>query len=253
MKNLREKDGQVREIICPGDPRDLLNDLHFQIDSQNRPNIILKEDMAVELGRPDRSSFQTVLVVRQSDELRDGRITLIGPDILESADRSLPFGQVLAVAGEGLQDLPLRDLERKQYVSDRIPGYMIRSGARRIWARVSREALEKGFSFEILGRNMMAHYRQSFPLIETMEILFVTSSDRHVDALRALFDDKVKVLQNRVKKIYGCTNDIDCEDCPNKPVCDRISQMAEQFLNKKEINRREMKDFAQEILGAGRP
>ncbi len=63
--------------------------------------IILRGDTFVELGNPDIGSSAFVLWTDKTTLIRDGSITLIGPDIPESAGASLPFGQVLMVGGTG--------------------------------------------------------------------------------------------------------------------------------------------------------
>jgi CO dehydrogenase/acetyl-CoA synthase beta subunit len=116
---------------------------------------------------------------------------------------------------------------------------------------VSQQALERGFCFETLGRNLMAYYKQSFPEIESMEILFLTSSDKEVMDLRRLLVEKdiaSPLPEIKAKKISGCTYEIDCEDCLNKPICDRIREMAVQFENRKPISQEERRLLVREIL-----
>jgi hypothetical protein len=220
------------------------------MEEQGKPEIILKEDTAVELGPPGRSSFQTVSLVQSPFILEDGLITLVGPDLPEARGRDLPFGQVLWVAGEGLKKDHLRELERKQLISNRLPGYMVRWAGGRIWARVGLQALERGFSFETIGRYLMVHYRRTFSAVQGMEILFVTSSDADVTHLRRLSapePDRPPQGPKR-EKLEGCTLTIDCEDCPNKPVCDRIREMAERFEQVKDLDEEERKRLVQKIL-----
>ncbi|MEW6188444.1 MAG: hypothetical protein AB1585_22225 [Thermodesulfobacteriota bacterium] len=251
IEKLKKRNGRFREIQCPSGIPDLLQDLAFQIDRDKNPNILLKEETAVELGPPDRASFQTIFLVKKPDAVPDGLITIIGPDLPDAAGQSLPFGQVFLIGGEALVDAQIGKLERKQSISSRLPGYMVRLAAGRIWARVSKEALGKGFSFETLGRNLMAYYKQSFPEIESMGILFLTSSDEEVMDLRRLLVNKnitAAPPEKKAKKIFGCTYEIDCQDCPNKPICDRIREMAVQFENRKPISQEERRLLVREIL-----
>lgn len=251
IENLKKRNGCFREIQCPNDIGNLLEGLVFQIDREKNPNILLKEDTAVELGPPDRASFQTILLVKKPDFLQDGLITVIGPDLPDAAGQSLPFGQVLIIGGEALNEESRGNLERKQLISGRLPGYMVRLAAGRIWARVSQQALERGFCFETLGRNLMAYYKQSFSRIETMEILFLTLNDQAVRDLQRLLAEKGGLSsspQMKFQKLPGCTYEIDCEDCPNKPICDRIREMAVQFKNRKPVSPEERRRLVREIL-----
>lgn len=227
---IRKGDGAVfREIHCPSDPQGLQEGLPFRMDQDTHANIILKEDTFVELGPPNRSSCNFVLVSSSPGLLTDGRITLVGPDIRESAGKALPFGQVLMVAGEQLAEEHRLDLEQCQYISNRLPGYMIRFLPGRIWSRVGISAAAKGFSFETLGRSLMALYKSSQPMVEAMEIVFVTSSDSDVGAVRDLLKGAARKGMQIIKEKYKCDSGLDCDQCPYQPICEEIQRMTESL------------------------
>jgi len=227
VEERKQRGLQVREIQCPGDVESLLEGLPFQIDSQSDANIILKEDTFVELGPPNRASCVFILMSRNPSSVKDGRITLIGPDIQESAGKTLPIGQVLIVAGTGLRDKHYLELERCQYISNRLPGYMIRFFPRRMWSRVSKMAAENGFSFETLGRNLMALFKLTLPLIDAIEIIFITSGDADVEELSDIAKESRKKFVEIMKKRYDCTFAWSCDNCPYQSVCEEIKDMAE--------------------------
>jgi CO dehydrogenase/acetyl-CoA synthase beta subunit len=233
IEDKKEKGVRVEALFCPNDVKNLLLGLPFRIDTEADANIILKEDTFVELGPPDRSSFVCVVTSSNPKLLKNGRILVVGPDIQESEGKSLPIGQVITVAGKALTDKHYMELERLQYISNRLPGYMIRFTPRRMWSRVSKGAAAKGFSLEILGRNLMALYKSTFPLIDAMEILFVTSNDAHVDELSGLLRGSQKRPIEMIKERYGCIIDLDCADCPYQAVCDNIREIAESYANRK--------------------
>lgn len=107
---------------------------------------------------------------------------------------------------------------------------MIRHVPRKLWSRVSREAAAKGFCFETLGRALMAHYKRTFPLIDSTEILFVTSSKADVEELEEIgLQAKGKSLSIRKltrteEGTYEC-DDLTCDECPEKPACDTIREV----------------------------
>jgi CO dehydrogenase/acetyl-CoA synthase beta subunit len=173
------------------------------------------------------------LFVVWSDELSavvDGRITCIGPDIPQSEGQSLPFGQVMIVSGSELQETHYPELERTQYASDRIEGYMLRSVPRRVWSRVSKEAAARGFCFETLGRALMSVFREKHPLLEATEVVFVTSSKEDVVQLDGIgadvrkFSGELRKLVRQQDESYDCT-DYDCDTCDDKPVCDSVREL----------------------------
>ena len=52
-----------------------------------------------------------------------------------------------------------------------------------MWSRVSKNAAEKGFCFETLGRALMAIFKSDMPKVQAVEILFVTSSKEDLEQL----------------------------------------------------------------------
>jgi CO dehydrogenase/acetyl-CoA synthase beta subunit len=83
--------------------------------------------------------------------IRDGRITVIGPDIPDGGGMSLPFGQVLMIGGSELDDRDHEALKHAGNIGDQIQGYMVRSYTQSIWSRIDKDAAA-GFSFETFGR-----------------------------------------------------------------------------------------------------
>lgn len=192
--------------------------------------MIFKEDTFVELGNPVNGSASVVLWTRQAELVRDGLITRIGPDIPASEGRSLPFGQVILLGGSRLEGKDLGRLERASSPSSLLEGYMIRHVPRKLWSRVSRGAAARGFCFETLGRALMARYKETFPLLESVEILFVTSSKADVEELEAIgLQAKGKALSIRKltrteEGIYEC-DELNCNECPEKEICDTIREV----------------------------
>jgi CO dehydrogenase/acetyl-CoA synthase beta subunit len=227
IKCKKEAKQCVHEIQCAGTPTDLLEDLPVRYGPDNPPAVILKEEAFVELGHPLQGSVSLVLWTRQEELIRDGRITRIGPDIQEAGGQSLPFGQVIMVGGSGFERKDLPGIERARNLSHLLDGYMIRNVPGKLWSRVSCGAARKGFSLEILGRVLMAHYRRLFASLEAMEILFVTSSKAEVEELEGISlaaerkNISVRKLTRTQEGIYEC-EEIDCETCSDKPVCDVI-------------------------------
>ena len=157
ITDLRAKGRQIREFRCPSDVGQLLEGVPVRVGPGASQGIILRSDTFAEIGNPEAGSAAFLLWTDNPSLVNDGKITLIGPDIPESPDASLPFGQVLIVAGSGLTEKDHQTLEHTQFVADRIEGYMIRSVAQVIWSRVSKEAAAKGFCFESLGKSADVH------------------------------------------------------------------------------------------------
>ena len=230
--DVRQNGGDVREIDCHPSVSELLEGLPIQVGPGASPGIILRGDTFIELGNPDSGSSAFLLWTDKTSLLRDGRITLIGPDIPESSGGSLPFGQVIMVGGESLSEKEHGELEHNQYIADQIEGYMIKSIPRHMWSRVSKEAAEKGFCFETLGRALMAIFKSEVSKIQAMEIIFVTSSREDLKPLESIDEQVQEISRNITKDVWKakgydldeieCTLGWDCRSCEYKPVCDEI-------------------------------
>jgi len=225
----REEGRPIREIDCGAGAEGLLEALPVRVGPEVSKGIILKEDTFVELGNPSVASSSFVVWSDEPQALEDGRITCIGPDLGASEGQSLPFGQVMIVCGAGLDEEHYLELERTQYTSDQIEGYMLRSVPRRVWGRVSKQAAASGFCLETLGRALMSIFREKHPLIEAAEVLFVTSSKEDVDQLDGIAAD-VRQFSGELRKLvrqqdgsYDCA-EYNCTTCDEKTVCDSVRE-----------------------------
>lgn len=233
VETMRTKHGSLRETQCPASAAEAVEGLPVRVGPGASSGVILREDTFVELGNPSTASCAFVLWSDNPGLVRDGAITLIGPDIGESGGESLPFAQVLMLGGSALQEDDQEALDRSQYVFDQIEGYMLRSVPQRVWSRVSREAVDKGFGFETLGRAMMGICKTQLPKVEAMEVLFVTSCKEDVASLEGIAAQVTKIgreirrsgLVQRLDGSYECTMDYDCNTCSDKPVCDDIREL----------------------------
>jgi CO dehydrogenase/acetyl-CoA synthase beta subunit len=232
QQELQASGRQVRKTVCPTTISELKEGLPIRVGPKASSGIILRGDTFIELGNPDIGSSAFILWTDNTTLIRDGSITLIGPDIPESAGASLPFGQVLMVGGTGIGKEEHALLEANQYIADQIEGYMIKSIPQHMWSRVSLDAAGKGFNFEILGRALMAIYRSAVPKIEAMEVMFVTSSKEDLLPLDNIGEQIREISSNITKETWKakgydieCIQLWDCESCPDSSVCDEIKGM----------------------------
>ncbi len=230
VEALHENGLEAKVFSRPGAPERISGGLPVRVGPNAHRGIILRSDTYLELGNPLAGSCAFVLWTDRSSLIEDGRITLLGPDIPESAGESLPFGQVLIMGGGGLSVKDHESLVQYQYVSDQIEGYMIKSAPDRVWSRVGKEAADRGFDFETLGRALMAIVKSAEPRVEAMEIVFLTTGKEVVQGLEKIAAQIRKIGKEIVKenwKIRGydieCASD--CRSCPEKRVCDDIREV----------------------------
>jgi CO dehydrogenase/acetyl-CoA synthase beta subunit len=230
VEGLRAKGREVRTFQAPLSFARLGQTLPFRVGPGANPGIILRGDTSVELGNPEAGSSSLFLLTDSPSVLNDGRITLIGPDIPESANASLPFGQVLMLGGAQLADHDAEALQQVQFVGDQIEGYMMRGVSRHIWSRISKEAVAKGMCFNLLGQALMAVCRSASRKLESMEIIFVTSGKADLDPLDGWSVQIQKIAREIIKENWRIKGyDIDCASncatCKDQVVCDEIKEV----------------------------
>ncbi len=231
--DLRAKSRQVRQFDCPSDVSRLLEGVPVRVGPGASQGIILRGDTFAEIGNPEAGSAAFLLWTDNPSLVTDSKITLIGPDIPESPGASLPFGQVLIVAGSELTEKDHQTLEHTQFVADRIEGYMIRSVAQVIWSRVSKDAAARGFRLESLGKALMSIFKMEVPKVQAMEILFVTSGKDDLEPLSTMGAQVNKIFKSMLREdwksrgfdVYECASGYDCKSCPDQPVCDDIKEV----------------------------
>jgi len=233
---LKGHDG--KEVVCPSSVEDIRKGLPVQVGPGSNPGIILRSDTFVELGNPAEGSTGFIVWTEDHDLIRDGHITIIGPDIPQSEGKSLPFAQVLMLGGKDINTELQEKIEEYQHISDHLEGYMVRSSSQSIWGRVSRDVATKGFNLETLGRALMITMKSNMPEVDAMEIVFVTSSKEDLKPLSeiaAKVDDARKTIIKAVWKErgYDLDCDLDCNSCEYKVTCDDIRDII-QAKNKRE-------------------
>jgi CO dehydrogenase/acetyl-CoA synthase beta subunit len=230
-EELQRSGRQTRRMTLPNGEADLRHGLPVNIGPGAQRGIILRGDTFVELGSPEAGSCGFALWTDNTSAVRDGCVTLIGPDIPEAPGGSLPFAQVLLVAGTQLGRDQHAAIGQAQYVADQIEGYMLRSSSRQLWARVSKDAVARGFCFETLGRALTAIFKSTLPAVQAMEIVFVTSAKEDLTALQKIADDVGEIGGEIVReqwkaKGYDLDCDLHCGSCGEKDVCEDIRKIA---------------------------
>ena len=211
-------------------------DLDHSWPDGNR-DIVLKEDMGLELGSPEKDSISCLLWTGDIASIVDGNITLVGPDFPESAGRSLPFGKVVLLGVEGFDEDNAYDrhkeLDYLRYDLN-LKGFMMRAVSQymREWCRVSRAALSQGFSAKVLGSSIMKLFRTR-PYVKTVEVLYFTSSTEDVTRLGQITTPAEKIISAMNK--MAAEFDYDCVSCDYQEVCDEaegLKGMREKLKNK---------------------
>lgn len=145
---------------------------------------IRKEDMYVELGGQERLGFE-YLTTKELDEVEDGKIEVIGPEIDDIPSGSkIPIGLWVEVAGRDMQTDFEPILER--YIHDFINAAngVFHMGQRDInWIRIGKDTKDKGFKFRHFGSILHAKLHGEFGKIFDKVQIRIYTLEKDIKAL----------------------------------------------------------------------
>jgi len=216
--NRKRGAGKLKEFMVLDD---------FSWPEAGQRDIVLKSDTGIELGNPKDESISFLAWTGDSSLVNDGYISLIGPDISETKSPALPFGKVVLVSGTGFDEDNCYDryheMEFLRYDVS-LKGYMMRAVSQymREWSRVSKEAVERGFSFQILGSAFLKKLKE-LNYVSGAEVFFVTSSSEDVRKLKKPGDRFMRYISAMTKMTEEM--DFDCESCEYQEVCSEAEEL----------------------------
>ena len=167
---------------------------------------IRKNDMFVELGGPAIPEKFELVRVRKSGEIRDGAITVNGPDLSEmEGGEKYPFGILVEITGPELEEDIEGVIERRIHeYTNYIEGFMHLNQRYDIWVRVSRKAYAKGLtSLVYVGKVLIALLKNELPIIEQIQVTFFTSAE----AISTKYSEALASYEARDARARGLTDD----------------------------------------------
>ncbi len=155
------------------------------------------------------------LEIAEMNQVEDGKVKIIGPDIPDMKEGDVsPLGIFVQVAGREFQKDFEPILERQtHHLVNYIQGVM-HAGQRDIaWVRVSKAAVEKGFTLKDLGVVLHAKLHQDFQaILDKIQVTIYTKKedvDKLTEKARAAYkyrDERVdKMTDEDVETYYSCT------------------------------------------------
>ncbi len=148
---------------------------------------IRKDDLYMECGG-GRTTGVEVLISKGMDEIQDGLIVVEGPDIKDiKQGQNLPIAILVEVAGREMQSDFEPILERQfHHLTNYIQGIMHIGQRNIMWVRIGKGAVEKGFSFEHVGKVLHGKLHQEFgAILDKVQIKIYTVQEK-VDEVVAL-------------------------------------------------------------------
>jgi acetyl-CoA synthase len=147
---------------------------------------------------------------RGMDEVTDGKVEVVGPEITDVPPGSkLPLAIVVEVAGRQMQEDYEPILERQVHHLINYAQGVMHIGQRDIaWMRVSKNAVEKGFRLEHIGKIMHAKLHQDFGRIFDKLQVKIYSNEKDVEAMLARAKAVYATRDARIEGMNDETTDI---------------------------------------------
>ena len=158
---------------------------------------VRKEDMHVQFGGKYTDAFE-LLLMKQVNEVEDGRIEVIGPEIEQMKEgEAYPLGIVVDVAGRQFQQDFESVVERRIHEYLSCANGIFHMGQRSItWVRISKQTAAKGFRIQHFGSILVAKIHDDFAsIVDRVQVKICTDPE------------KIKEPMAQAKVIYGHRDD----------------------------------------------
>jgi acetyl-CoA synthase len=175
---------------------------------------VRKEEMHVEMGGGRSLAFE-YLVSKDSAEVEDGKIEVIGPEIdsFKEGDK-IPMGIVVEVYGRKMQKDFEPVLERQFHTYFNYGHGIFHMGQRnQNWLRISKEAFKAGYKFEHLGLSLYAKLHEDYKsILDKVQVKIYTEKAKVEKLMKAAveaYEERdarlADLTDEAVDTYYSCT------------------------------------------------
>ncbi len=176
--------------------------------------VVRRADMRVEFGGKNARAFE-YLRMAGLDEVEDGQIDLIGPDFASMpVGGAMDVGLLVEVAGRKMQLDFEPVLERQlHYFINGASGVQHIGQRDIVWLRLSKNAVDKGFTLKHFGDIIHARLHADFgTIVDKVQVKIITNPAQHtawLEKARAAYDYRNRRLADltdeKVDTFYSCT------------------------------------------------
>ncbi|MDD5668510.1 MAG: acetyl-CoA decarbonylase/synthase complex subunit alpha/beta [Candidatus Omnitrophica bacterium] len=167
---------------------------------------VRKEHLSVEFGGKSSLAFE-YLSMRPSDEVEDGNVEIIGPDIdaLKNGEKSMPLALIVEVAGRKMQKDFEPILERQIHRFMNYAMGIMHVGQRNmIWIRISTDTFAKGFRLKHIGVLLHAMLHQEYSAIADKVQVKIYTREEDV---KKLLEQAKNAYDERDERLSGMTDE----------------------------------------------
>lgn len=154
----------------------MFSDIPVEIGVVYEGERIRKQTMHVELGGPQVKEKFEILRVKSPEEVHDGEVKVLGPDLSEMAvGGAIPFGICVEVAGAQLEADMEAVMERRIHdFCNWIEGFMHLNQRDGIWLRADKKAVARGLTLNHVGMVLIRLFRSALPIIDRISVTLIT-------------------------------------------------------------------------------
>ncbi len=166
---------------------------------------VRREQLHVEFGGKASAAFE-YLTTKKSEEIEDGKVELVGPDIDQPEDnKSMPLAIIVEVYGRKMQKDFEPILERQIHRFVNYAMGLMHVGQRDMnWIRISNDAFNKGFRLKHIGVILHAMLHQEYSAIVDKVQVKIYSKQSDVDKL---LPQAKKTFDERDERLGGMTDE----------------------------------------------
>ncbi len=166
---------------------------------------VRKEQMQVEFGGKRGIAFE-LLRGKPMNEVEDGKIEIIGPDVDQMEEGgAYNLGILVEVAGRNFSEDFETVLERRIHEFLSCANGIFHMGQRAIvWIRISKEAYHKGFRLKHFGEILVAKMHDEFPgIVDKVQVKIITDEEKIKEPL----EEAKKIYHQRDERLGGMTDE----------------------------------------------
>jgi acetyl-CoA synthase len=161
-----------------------------------------------------------VELVVTGENITDGRVTLIGPDLDAAAKGNQPYAMLIEVSGREMQPDFEPVLERQiETIFNDADGIMHRGQRSMVTLRIAQKAIDKGLSLHHLGEVLQSRLHNEFGNILSRVQISITTEMAQIQSIR----EKAQTIYEKRDKRLGSLSDEDVDTFYTCNLCQTIA------------------------------
>lgn len=219
------------------DMRELAISDNLKWKMSDKESLILRNDMAYELGGGDRAAVG-MMAYTTSKELVDKDSVYLAGEELKNIHTDIPYARLTFVRlkEEYIKENNEANLYGIMRAIDYVryhaypQGYMMRISSinEREPVRISKDAIKQGISFAAVGNELIKAYKKRKE-VDAVKIIYVTDSRADYQGIKQIAH-KCEMITDSLNHMFNGLS-MDCSSCSSKELCDEIEGLRKLHIS----------------------